>query len=119
MAEPVRPIARHPVFHDGELDAHRRFGVVDEAERMRDVVPTRLGIGELHFFETQPFMFVGAGAAAARLHQPGARRAASRSARIARPGTPSLNDGLEPDRTRFGTGLACLAQFRAVEGETR
>ncbi|AOK57792.1 hypothetical protein WM29_00760 [Burkholderia ubonensis] len=61
MAEPVRPIARHPVFHDGELDAHRRFGVVDEAERMRDVVPRRLGIGERHFIETQPFMFVRAG----------------------------------------------------------
>nr|WP_080438407.1 hypothetical protein [Burkholderia ubonensis] len=51
MAEPVRPIARHPVFHDGELDAHRCF----------DVVPTRPSIGVRHFIETQPFMFVGAG----------------------------------------------------------
>ncbi|KVP44992.1 hypothetical protein BGV69_25240 [Burkholderia ubonensis] len=51
MAEPVRPIARHPVFHDGELDAHRRFGVV----------PTWPSVGARHFIETQPFMFVGAG----------------------------------------------------------
>ncbi|WP_060060433.1 hypothetical protein [Burkholderia ubonensis] len=51
MAEPVRPIARHPVFHDGERDAHRRFGVV----------PTRPSIGVRHFIERQPFMFVGAG----------------------------------------------------------
>ncbi|KVO03303.1 hypothetical protein WJ70_29415 [Burkholderia ubonensis] len=51
MAEPVRPIARHPAFHDGELDAHRRFGVV----------PMRPSIGVRHFIETQPFMFVGAG----------------------------------------------------------
>nr|WP_063900636.1 hypothetical protein [Burkholderia ubonensis] len=63
MAEPVRPIARHPAFHDGELDAHRRFGVVDEAGRMRDVVPTRPSIGVRYFIETQPFMFVGAGCA--------------------------------------------------------
>ncbi|KWN62344.1 hypothetical protein [Burkholderia ubonensis] len=61
MAEPVRPIARHPVFHDGERDAHRRFGVVDEAGRLRDVVPTRPSIGARHFIERQPFMFVGAG----------------------------------------------------------
>ncbi|KVU93298.1 hypothetical protein WK75_14460 [Burkholderia ubonensis] len=47
MAEPVRPIARHPAFHDGE--------------RLRDVVPTRPSIGVRHFIETQPFMFVGAG----------------------------------------------------------
>ncbi|PCE31114.1 hypothetical protein [Burkholderia ubonensis] len=61
MAEPIRPTSRDPVFHDGELDAHRRFGVVDEAEHMRDVVTTRLSIGVRHFIETQPFMFVGVG----------------------------------------------------------
>ncbi|KVG83775.1 hypothetical protein WJ36_09075 [Burkholderia ubonensis] len=54
MAEPVLPIARHPVFHDGERDAHRRF----------DVVPTRPSIGVRHFIETQPFTFVGAGCGA-------------------------------------------------------
>ncbi|KWH43891.1 hypothetical protein [Burkholderia stagnalis] len=61
MAEPVRPASRHPVFHDGELDAHRRFGVADEAERMRDVVTTRVSIGVRQFIETQPFMFVAVG----------------------------------------------------------
>ncbi|AJY13352.1 hypothetical protein K6W16_11850 [Burkholderia dolosa] len=59
MAEPPRSFARHPVFHTGELDAHRRFGVVDEAERMSDVVTTRLSIGVRQFVEAQPFMFVG------------------------------------------------------------
>ncbi|MGU7769515.1 hypothetical protein ACV229_04960 [Burkholderia sp. MR1-5-21] len=61
MAEPIRPTSRHPVFHDGELDAHRRFGVSDEAERMSDVVTTRVSIGVRQFIETQPFMFVGTG----------------------------------------------------------
>ncbi|RQR60873.1 hypothetical protein DIE18_14325 [Burkholderia sp. Bp9125] len=61
MAEPVRPASRHPVFHDGELDAHRRFGIVDEAERMRDVVTARVSIGVRQFIETQPFMFVAVG----------------------------------------------------------
>ncbi|MBN3816600.1 hypothetical protein G3N57_08215, partial [Paraburkholderia sp. Se-20369] len=61
MAEPVRPASRHPVFHDGELDAHRRFGVADEAERMRDVVTTRVSIGVRQFIETQPLMFVAVG----------------------------------------------------------
>ncbi|MGS0892775.1 hypothetical protein ACVBGC_09555 [Burkholderia stagnalis] len=58
MAEPPRFPSRHPVFHAGELEAHRRFGVVDEAERMSDVVTTRLSIGVRQFVETQPFMFV-------------------------------------------------------------
>ncbi|MCA7959206.1 hypothetical protein QZM96_16800 [Burkholderia multivorans] len=53
------PRSRHPVFHAGELDAHRRFGVADEAERMSDIVTTRLSIGVRQFVETQPFMFVG------------------------------------------------------------
>ncbi|MBN3791408.1 hypothetical protein [Burkholderia sp. Ac-20353] len=61
MAEPTRPTSRYPVFHDGELDAHRRFGVADEAERMSDVVTTRVSIGVRQFIETQPFMFVGTG----------------------------------------------------------
>ncbi|WP_175720322.1 hypothetical protein [Burkholderia anthina] len=60
MAEPPRSYPRHPVFHAGELDAHHRFGVADEAERMRDVVTTRLSIGVRQFVESQPFMFVGA-----------------------------------------------------------
>ncbi|VVU50711.1 pyridoxamine 5'-phosphate oxidase-like protein [Burkholderia anthina] len=60
MAEPPRSYPRHPVFHAGELDAHRRFGVADEAERMSDVVTTRLSIGVRQFVESQPFMFVGA-----------------------------------------------------------
>nr|WP_198432457.1 hypothetical protein [Burkholderia ubonensis] len=117
MAEPVRPIPRHPVFRDGELDAHRRFGVVDEAERMRDAVTTRLSIGVRHFIETLTVhvrrrRVCNRRAAPARLHQPGARRAASRSARIARPRAPSLNDGLEPDRRRpaairHGTCVSC------------
>lgn len=61
MAEPVRPASPHPVFHDGELDAHRRFGVADEAERMRGVVTARVSIGVRQFIETQPFMFVAVG----------------------------------------------------------
>ncbi|WP_198294223.1 hypothetical protein [Burkholderia ubonensis] len=117
MAGPIRPVAGHPVFHDVELDAHRRFGVVDEAERMRDVVATRLSIGVRHFIETLTVhvrrrRVRNQRAAPARLHQPGARRAASRSVRIARPRAPSLNDGLEPDRTRpaairHGTCVSC------------
>ncbi|AOL02574.1 MULTISPECIES: hypothetical protein [Burkholderia] len=59
MSEPPRTYPRHPVFHAGELDAHHRFGVADEAERMSDVVTTRLSIGVRQFIETQPFMFVG------------------------------------------------------------
>ncbi|RQZ11982.1 hypothetical protein DIE15_25115 [Burkholderia sp. Bp9031] len=59
MAEPPRSYPRHPLFHAGELDAHHRFGVVDEAERMSDVVTTRLSIGVRQFVESQPFMFVG------------------------------------------------------------
>lgn len=59
MAEPSRSYPRHPVFHAGELDAHHRFGVADEAERMSDVVTTRLSIGVRQFVESQPFMFVG------------------------------------------------------------
>jgi len=59
MAEPPRSFSRHPVFHAGELDAHRRFGVADEAERMSEVVTTRLSIGVRQFVESQPFMFVG------------------------------------------------------------
>ncbi|UEP27977.1 MULTISPECIES: hypothetical protein [unclassified Burkholderia] len=59
MAEPPRSYPRHPVFHAGELDAHHRFGVADEAERMSDVVTTRLSIGVRQFVESQPFMFVG------------------------------------------------------------
>ncbi|UEP34845.1 hypothetical protein LL998_00665 [Burkholderia ambifaria] len=59
MAEPSRSYPRHPVFHAGELDAHHRLGVVDEAERMSDVVTTRLSIGVRQFVESQPFMFVG------------------------------------------------------------
>ncbi|KVC43711.1 hypothetical protein WS58_15375 [Burkholderia pseudomultivorans] len=59
MTEPSRSHSRHPVFHAGELDAHRRFGVADEAERMSEVVTTRLSIGVRQFIETQPFMFVG------------------------------------------------------------
>lgn len=59
MSEPPRSCPRHPVFHAGELDAHRRFGVADEAERMSDVVTTRLSIGVRQFIETQPFMFAG------------------------------------------------------------
>jgi predicted pyridoxine 5'-phosphate oxidase superfamily flavin-nucleotide-binding protein len=59
MAEPPRSFARHPVFHAGELDAHHRFGVADEAERMSDVVTTRLSIGVRQFVESQPLMFVG------------------------------------------------------------
>lgn len=47
------------MFHAGELDAHHHFGVADEAERMSDVVTTRLSIGVRQFIETQPFMFVG------------------------------------------------------------
>ncbi|MCA7953372.1 hypothetical protein LGM43_24195 [Burkholderia seminalis] len=60
MAEPPRSFPRHPVFHAGELDAQHRFGVADEAERMSDVVTTRLSIGVRQFVESQPFMFVGA-----------------------------------------------------------
>lgn len=60
MAEPPRSYPRHPVFHAGELDAHHRFGVADDAERMSDVVTTRLSIGVRQFVESQPFMFVGA-----------------------------------------------------------
>ncbi|AFQ46587.1 hypothetical protein GEM_0126 [Burkholderia cepacia GG4] len=59
MAEPPRSLPRHPVFHAGELDAHQRFGVADEAERMSDVVTTRVSIGVRQFIESQPFMFVG------------------------------------------------------------
>ncbi len=59
MAEPPRTFPRHPVFHAGELDAHQRFGVADEAERMSDVVTTRMSIGVRQFIESQPFMFVG------------------------------------------------------------
>ncbi|WP_175999189.1 hypothetical protein [Burkholderia stabilis] len=59
MAEPPRSFPRHPVFHAGELDAHHRFGVADEAERMSDVVTTRLSIGVRQFVESQPFMFIG------------------------------------------------------------
>ncbi|RQR23354.1 hypothetical protein DIE23_35105 [Burkholderia sp. Bp9143] len=59
MAEPPGSYPRHPVFHAGELDAHHRFGVADEAERMSDVVTTRLSIGVRQFVESQPFMFVG------------------------------------------------------------
>jgi uncharacterized protein len=59
MSEPPRSFPRHPVFHAGELDAHHRFGVADEAERMSDVVTTRLSIGVRQFIEAQPFMFVG------------------------------------------------------------
>ncbi|GBH25278.1 hypothetical protein [Burkholderia vietnamiensis] len=60
MAEPPRSFPHHPVFHAGELDAHQRFGVADDAERMSEVVTTRLSIGVRQFVETQPFMFVGA-----------------------------------------------------------
>ncbi|AXF22135.1 hypothetical protein CUJ89_00755 [Burkholderia pyrrocinia] len=59
MAEQPRSLPRHAVFHAGELDAHHRFGVVDEAERMSNVVTTRLSIGVRQFVESQPFMFVG------------------------------------------------------------
>ncbi|HKT63834.1 MAG TPA: hypothetical protein VJR91_09670 [Burkholderia sp.] len=59
MTEPPRSFSRHPVFHAGELDAHHRFGVADEAERMSEVVTTRLSIGVRQFVESQPFMFVG------------------------------------------------------------
>ncbi|MCA8050529.1 hypothetical protein [Burkholderia arboris] len=59
MAEQPRSFPRHPVFHAGELDAQHRFGVADEAERMSDVVTTRLSIGVRQFVESQPFMFVG------------------------------------------------------------
>ena len=59
MSEPPRSYPRHPVFHAGELDAQHRFGVADEAERMSDVVTTRLSMGVRQFIETQPFMFVG------------------------------------------------------------
>ncbi|RQZ32316.1 hypothetical protein DIE16_25555 [Burkholderia sp. Bp9090] len=59
MSELPRSYPRHPVFHAGELDAHHRFGVADEAERMSDVVTTRLSIGVRQFVESQPFMFVG------------------------------------------------------------
>lgn len=59
MADPPRSWPRHPVFHAGELDVQHRFGVADEAERMSDVITTRLSIGVRQFVESQPFMFVG------------------------------------------------------------
>lgn len=58
MAELPRSFPRHPVFHAGELDAQHRFGVADEAERMSDVVTTRVSIGVRQFVESQPFMFI-------------------------------------------------------------
>lgn len=44
---------------NSELDSQRRFGVADDAKRMRDVVTTRLNIGVRQFVESQPFMFAG------------------------------------------------------------
>lgn len=52
-ADPVQPI-----FHVGEIEAHRRFDVVDEAEQISDSVVNRLSIGVRRFIEAQPFFFM-------------------------------------------------------------
>lgn len=52
-----RPRSGHRVFHQGELDAHRRFGIVDEAQEMSEIVIDRLTLGALRLMESLPFFF--------------------------------------------------------------
>lgn len=59
MNEPCNTRSRHRIFHAGELEAHHRFGVVDEALEMSDVVVDRLSLGVRRFIESQPFFFIG------------------------------------------------------------
>ncbi len=48
----------HRIFHAGELEAHRRFGVVDEAQATSDIVVNRLSLGIRRFIESLPFFFI-------------------------------------------------------------
>lgn len=45
------------IFHAGEREAHRRFGVQEQAREMQGVVADRLSAGNARFMAGQPFFF--------------------------------------------------------------
>ncbi|AFK52909.1 hypothetical protein PJ900_18680 [Tistrella mobilis] len=46
------------VYHEGEREAHRRFGVEDEAAEISDMVTDRLSLGVRRFIEARSIVFV-------------------------------------------------------------
>ena len=50
----------HRVFHDGELQAQRLFGVEDEAHATSEIVHDRLGVGQRRLVESMRFFFLTA-----------------------------------------------------------
>lgn len=45
------------IFHAGEREAHRRFGVQEQAREMQGTVADRLSAGNARFMAGQPFFF--------------------------------------------------------------
>ena len=46
------------IFHAGEREAHRRFGVEAEAREMKGTISDQLSAGNASFIASQPFFFV-------------------------------------------------------------
>lgn len=46
------------IFHAGECEAHRRFGVEAEAREMKGTIGDHLSAGNASFIASQPFFFV-------------------------------------------------------------
>jgi len=46
------------IFHAGEREAHRRFGVQAQAREMQGTVASRLSAGNARFMAGQPFFFI-------------------------------------------------------------
>lgn len=56
------------LFHPGEREAHRRFGVEAEAREMKGTVNDALSAGNARFIASQPFFFLAVQAAEGAIH---------------------------------------------------
>ena len=56
------------LFHPGEREAHRRFGVEAEAREMKGTVNEALNAGHARFIASQPFFFLAVQAADGAIH---------------------------------------------------
>ena len=56
------------IFHAGEREAHRRFGVAAEAREMKATVNSQLSAGNAGFMACQPFFFLSVREAGGAIH---------------------------------------------------
>lgn len=56
------------IFHAGEREAHRRFGVQAEAREMKATIGAQLSAGNARFIASQPFFFLSVQEADGAIH---------------------------------------------------